>query len=65
MHQGKDNMPFFTRPFIAADVGSTAAERNAERDPYQVLEELMCVVEALCPTWPPREISSGSEKYLL
>jgi hypothetical protein len=25
-------------------------------DPYRVLDDLMAVVEALCPVWPPREI---------
>ncbi|MEZ5532117.1 MAG: hypothetical protein R3E69_07020 [Steroidobacteraceae bacterium] len=24
-----------------------------ERDPYEALEDLMCVVEELCPRWPP------------
>ena len=26
------------------------------RDPFEVLDDPMSVVEALCPTWPPREI---------
>lgn len=25
-------------------------------DPYRVLDDLMAVVEALCPVWPPREV---------
>ena len=25
-------------------------------DPYRVLDDLMTVIEALCPVWPPREI---------
>lgn len=25
-------------------------------NPYQRLDDLMAVVEALCPVWPPREI---------
>jgi hypothetical protein len=25
-------------------------------DPYRVLDDLMAVIEALCPVWPPREI---------
>lgn len=38
--------------------GGGAAPRTsvAESDPYQRLDDLMAVVEALCPAWPPREI---------
>jgi len=25
------------------------------RDPFEALDDLMVVVEALCPTWPHRE----------
>ena len=25
------------------------------RDPFEILDDLMVVVEALCPTWPGRE----------
>lgn len=25
------------------------------RNPFEALDDLMVVVEALCPTWPPRE----------
>ncbi|MGD9597390.1 MAG: hypothetical protein AB7G76_03345 [Steroidobacteraceae bacterium] len=27
---------------------------SAERDPYEALDDLMCVLEELCPRWPPR-----------
>jgi hypothetical protein len=26
------------------------------RDPFEVLDDLMQVIEALCPTWPEREL---------
>jgi hypothetical protein len=44
-------------PVLVADGGSPAALRHS-RDPFEVLDDLMAVVEALCPTWPPREIGS-------
>lgn len=31
-----------------------AAAAALAADPYVVLDELMCVVEALCPEWPER-----------
>lgn len=38
--------------------GGGAAPRTPGHvdDPYRVLDDLMAVVEALCPVWPPREI---------
>jgi hypothetical protein len=39
---------------IAAS-GGIAAPTLVEGDPYQRLDELMVVVEALCPTWPERK----------
>lgn len=40
------------QPF-AAEGGLDFAPRR-EDDPYLVLDDLMAVVEALCPTWPQR-----------
>jgi hypothetical protein len=34
-------------------------------DPYRALDELMVVVEALCPVWPQRETFSTSGRMLL
>jgi hypothetical protein len=34
-------------------VQRAAADR---REPFQVLFELMVVIEALCPVWPQREV---------
>jgi hypothetical protein len=34
-------------------------------DPYQDLDELMVVVEALCVTWPQRALFQGTDAYLL
>lgn len=42
-----------TEYFVAE--GGVATPVSSERDPFQVLDDLMVVVEALCPVWPPRE----------
>jgi hypothetical protein len=34
-------------------------------DPLQVLDELMVVVEALCPRWPERPSCPASARFLL
>jgi hypothetical protein len=42
-----------------AGEGGVAAPFLDQRDPYQALDELMVVVEALCPTWPPRTATAA------
>ena len=39
---------------LAVEGGVTVA-LPVTRDPFEVLDDLMTVVEALCPTWPPRD----------
>jgi len=39
---------------LAAEGGVTIAPPET-RDPFEVFDDLMTVVEALCPTWPPRD----------
>lgn len=34
-----------------------------ERDPFEILDNLMAVIEGLCPQWPPRGVFVG--KYIL
>jgi hypothetical protein len=48
-----------------AGAGGIVATVQCERDPYEVLDDLMSVIEALCPTWPARGISFASGKFLL
>lgn len=45
---GKSTEHFF------ASGGGIAAPVNSDRDPFEILDDLMAVVEALCPTWPQR-----------
>ena len=40
---------------LSADGGIISASMDT-RDPFEVLDDLMQVVEALCPTWPQREL---------
>ena len=39
---------------LVADGGAPAVSTVC-RDPYEALDDLMMLVEALCPSWPPRE----------
>ena len=51
------------QPF-AAD-GGIRAWPVSERDPYETLDDLMVVVEALCPRWPPRGTFKADGLWLL
>ncbi len=37
----------------------------SRRDPYEALDDLMAVVEALCPGWPARELFKTSGVWIL
>jgi len=39
--------------------GGSVAQRPIPRDPYAALDDLMVVVEALCPQWPARPLFKG------
>lgn len=42
-------------PFAGSEVNvPSRSYAGSEEDPYFVLDQLMVVVEALCPVWPPR-----------
>jgi hypothetical protein len=49
---------------IAASGGITIVS-DGTRDPYEALDDLMTVVEALCPNWPPRDIFKTEGAWLL
>jgi hypothetical protein len=50
-------------PFVA-DGGVDVPIRRDE-DPYRSLDDLMAVVEALCPVWPRRETMAPARRMLL
>lgn len=52
------------QPF-AADGGMTHVPVVASRDPFEALDDLMTVIEALCPVWPDREIFSPTDRFLI
>lgn len=45
--------------------GGITAPASDNRDPFEVLDDLMQVVEALCPTWPPRELFPDTATFKL
>jgi hypothetical protein len=51
------------QPLVAE--GGITASPVSERDPYEVLDDLMVVVEALCPRWPSRDTFNTGEFWLL
>lgn len=51
------------QPF--ADDGGIKPPVVPDEDPYRTLDDLMAVVEALCPVWPSRDVFVTSEKMLL
>lgn len=49
---------------LAAEGGITAPPVS-NRAPYEALDDLMVVVEALCPRWPPRATFKTGGLWLL
>jgi hypothetical protein len=60
-HKLTSNAPSPLAGAHAEGGGSTGSEREL----YEALDDLMSVVEALCPEWPPRGIFQGSGRFLL
>jgi hypothetical protein len=52
-----------SQPIIAE--GGVPYSPSTNRDPFAALDDLMCVVEALTPTWPPREPMKEGKYWLL
>lgn len=49
---------------LAAGAGIDVAPTVPD-DPYEALDDLMAVVEALCPVWPKRPPFAGGTKMVL
>jgi hypothetical protein len=43
------------RPAVLVAEGGAPDGPTAAREPFRALDDLMAVVEALCPSWPRRE----------
>jgi hypothetical protein len=52
------------QPF-AAEGGITHVEAATGRDPFEAFDDLMTVIEALCPVWPDRAIFSSTDQFLI
>jgi hypothetical protein len=52
------------QPF-AADGGIAYVPAATSRDPFEALDDLMTVIEALCPVWPKRAIFSSTDRFLI
>lgn len=57
--------PDSKKPQPFAGAGGTTTPPTNERDPYEALDDLMTVIEALCPTWPQRDTFSDDAEFLL
>lgn len=55
--------PSVDQPF--ANEGGMDLPADPVQDPYQTFDDLMAVVEALCPDWPTRELFPNSGRMLL
>jgi len=59
------NVPTDNEQPLAADGGLTHVPAATSRDPFEALDDLMTVIEALCPVWPRREIFSSTDRFLI
>lgn len=50
---------------LLAGAGGVVVAVTSEREPYEALDDLMSVIEALCPRWPSRGTFSRTGKFLL
>ena len=48
-----------------SDDGGINSPPSDMRDPFEALDDLMQVIEALCPTWPDRELFPETESFKL
>ena len=52
-------------PPLVLDAGLPNSRVDSARDPFEALDDLMTVVEALCPRWPSRGTFSDSAIFLI
>jgi hypothetical protein len=45
--------------------GGMQSRPTVQGDPYMALDDLMVVIEQLCPVWPPRELFKSAGLWLL
>ena len=59
------NVPTDDAHPFAADGGLPDVPVASSRDPFEALDDLMTVIEALCPVWPDREVFSATDRFLI
>jgi hypothetical protein len=52
-------------PFVAEGGVPYSTSASGSRDPFEALDDLMCVIEALAPVWPPRDPMREGKHWLL
>jgi hypothetical protein len=52
-------------PHLLASAGGISEPPADSRGPFEVLDDLMQVVEALCPTYPERDTFADSAAFKL
>jgi hypothetical protein len=50
---------------VSGMVSAVVAPAQSDRCPYAQLDDLMTVIEALCPVWPSRPIMRDQSKFRL
>ncbi len=58
------NAPSRTQPLVD-DAGLPGSPGQTSQNPFADLDDLMCVVEALCPKWPERPTFEESRIFLI
>lgn len=59
------SLPTDSRQPFVADGGIAHVPAAATRDPFEELDDLMTVIEVLCPVWPNRELFSSTNRFLI
>ena len=52
-------------PADCSSIKHDAEAASAQRDPYEVLDDLLVVMDGLCPVWPDKNIPRVTVGYLL
>jgi len=50
---------------LLTSTGGVRLQPADAQDPFEALDDLMQVVEALCPTWPDRDVFSDAAAFVL
>lgn len=54
-----------THPVVLFADGGVSVPMSSDRDPFEALDDLMTVMDALCPEWPARRNFGPMDKLRL